>query len=161
GGTGIGRAIALLFADEGARVCVAGRRSEPLQQVVSEIRGRGGTATFTRGDVSRADRVELMVQAAIYNLGGLDILGDNGGLFVAGSVVETDEKRWDKVIGTNLKGPYLVSRCAVPTLRARGGGSIINTASMQGMVGAKGAAAFCASKGGLVQLTRAMALDHA
>src|SRR5262249_4069227 len=90
-----------------------------------------------------------------------DILVNNAGLFLAGSVVETDEKRWDKVIGTNLKGPYLVSRCAVPALKARGGGSIINTASVHGVVGAKSAAAFCASKGGLVQLTRAMALDHA
>jgi len=161
GGTGIGRAISLLFAREGASIVVAGRRSEPLQEVVSEIRRRGGTATFTRGDVSRADRVELMVQGAIYNFGGLDILVNNAGLFVEGSIVETDEKRWDRVIGANLKGAYLVSRQAIPAMKQRGGGSIINNASIHGLVGMKGGAAYCASKGGLVQLTRAMAMDHA
>ncbi len=161
GGTGIGRAIALLFAREGAKIVVAGRRSEPLQEVVSEIRRMGGTATFTRGDVSKSDRVELMVQGAIYNFGGLDILVNNAGLFVEGSVVDTDEKRWDRVIGANLKGAYLVSRQAVPAMRQRGGGSIINNASIHGLVGMKNGAAYCASKGGLVQLTRAMAIDHA
>ena len=161
GGTGIGRAIALLLAAEGASVVVSGRRSEPLQNVVSEIRRRGGTATFTRGDVSKADRVEMMVQGAIYNFGGLDILVNNAGIFAEGSVVETDEKKWDRVVGTNLKGAYLVSRQAVPAMKARGGGSIVNNASVHGLVGMKGGAAYCASKGGLVQLTRAMALDHA
>jgi len=161
GGTGIGRAIALLFAAEGAKICVAGRRSEPLQQVVAEIRRLGGTATFTRGDVLKADRVELMVQGAIYNFGGLDILVNNAGIFLEGTVVDTDEKRWDKVVGTNLKGAYMVSRYAVPAIKARGGGCIINNASVHGLVGAKNSVAYCASKGGLVQLTRAMALDHA
>jgi len=161
GGTGIGRAIALLFAREGAKIVVAGRRSEPLQEVVAEIRRFGGTATFTRGDVSKSDRVELMVQGAIYNFGGLDILVNNAGIFVEGSVLETDEKRWDRIIGANLKGAYLVSRQAVPAMKARGGGSIINNASIHGLVGMRNGAAYCASKGGLVQLTRAMALDHA
>jgi NAD(P)-dependent dehydrogenase (short-subunit alcohol dehydrogenase family) len=161
GGTGIGRAIALRFAREGARVVVAGRRSEPLQEVVREIRRLGGVATFCRGDVSKIDRVELMVQGAIFNFGGLDILVNNAGLFVEGSVLDTDEKRWDKIMGTNLKGAYMVSRQAVPAMRQRGGGSIINNASVHGLVGLKNAAAYCASKGGLVQLTRAMALDHA
>jgi len=161
GGTGIGRSIALLFAAEGAKVCVAGRRSEPLQKVVAEIREHGGTATFTRGDVSRMDRVELIVQGAVFNFGGLDILVNNAGIFLPGSVTDTDEKRWDKVLGTNLKGAYMVSRCAVPAMKARGGGCIINNASIHGLVGLKDAAAYCASKGGLVQLTRAMALDHA
>ena len=161
GGTGIGRAIALRFAAEGASVVVAGRRSEPLQEVVREIRRLGGVATFCRGDVSKSDRVELMVQGAIFNFGGLDILVNNAGLFVEGSVLDTDEKRWDKIMGTNLKGAYLVSRQAVPAMRTRGGGSIINNASVHGLVGLKNAAVYCASKGGLVQLTRAMALDHA
>ncbi|MGH9870144.1 MAG: SDR family NAD(P)-dependent oxidoreductase [Candidatus Polarisedimenticolia bacterium] len=161
GGTGIGRAIALLFGGEGARVVVAGRRSDPLQQVVRDIRARGGVATFTRGDVTKPDRVEMMVNGAVYNFGGLDILVNNAGVFVEGSVVEMDEKKWDRVIGTNLKGAYLVSRLAIPVLKTRGGGSIINVASVHGLVGMKGGAAYCASKGGLVQLTRAMALDHA
>jgi len=161
GGTGIGRAIALLFAREGARVVVSGRRSEPLQEVVQQIRRLGGTATLSRGDVSKPDRVELMVQGAVYNFGGLDILVNNAGVFAEGSVADTDEKRWDRVLGTNLKGAYMVSRHAVPTMKARGGGSIINNASVHGLVGMRNAVAYCASKGGLVQLTRAMALDHA
>ncbi|HET6372101.1 MAG TPA: SDR family NAD(P)-dependent oxidoreductase [Candidatus Polarisedimenticolia bacterium] len=161
GGTGIGRAVALAFAREGASVVVAGRRSEPLQAVVKEIRNLGGMATLSRGDVTRSDRVELMVQGAIYNFGGLDILVNGAGIFLEGSVLETDEKRWDKVLGTNLKGAYLVSRQAVPAMKERGGGSIINIASIHAQVGMKGAAAYCASKGGLLQLTRAMALDHA
>lgn len=161
GGTGIGRAIALLFAREGARLVVAGRRSDPLQEVVREIRRDGGTATFTRGDVTKPDRVEMMVQGAVYNFGGLDILVNNAGVFVEGSVVDLDEKKWDRVVGTNLKGAYLVSRLAIPAMRQRGGGAIVNIASVHGLVGMKGGAAYCASKGGLVQLTRAMALDHA
>lgn len=161
GGTGIGRATALLFAREGARIVVAGRRSEPLQEVVREIRHLGGTATFCRGDVGRTDRVEMMVQGAIYNFGGLDILVNNAGVFLEGTVMDTDEKRWDRVIGTNLKGAYLVSRQAVPAMKVRGGGSIINNSSVHGLRGMKNAAAYCVSKGGLIQLTRAMALDHA
>jgi NAD(P)-dependent dehydrogenase (short-subunit alcohol dehydrogenase family) len=161
GGTGIGRAIALLFAREGARLVVAGRRSDPLQDVVREIRSAGGTATFTRGDVTKPDRVEMMVHGAVYNFGGLDILVNNAGVFVEGSVVDIDEKKWDRVLGTNLKGAYLVSRLAIPAMKNRGGGAIVNIASVHGLVGMKGGAAYCASKGGLVQLTRAMALDHA
>ncbi len=161
GGTGIGRAIAIACAREGARVVVSGRRSEPLQDVVAEIRKFGGTATFSRGDVSKADRVEMMVQGAIFNFGGLDILVNAAGCFVEGSIADTDEKRWDRVFGANLKGAYLVSRHAVPALRARGGGSIVNIASVFGLVGMQGGAAYCASKGGLIQLTRAMAIDHA
>ncbi|HET9480713.1 MAG TPA: SDR family NAD(P)-dependent oxidoreductase [Candidatus Polarisedimenticolia bacterium] len=161
GGSGIGRAIALLFAREGARVVVAGRRSEPLQEAVRVIRSRGGVATFARGDVTRADRVELMVQGAIYNFGGLDILVNNAGVFEEGSILQTEEKRWDRVVGTNLKGAYLVSRHAVRAMKERGGGCIINNASIHGLAGMREGAAYCASKGGLIALTRAMALDHA
>lgn len=161
GGTGIGRSIALLFAREGAKIVVAGRRSEPLQQVVNEIRALGRIATFSRGDVTKTDRVELMVQGAIFNFGGLDILVNAAGCFHEGSVTDTDEKRWDRVIGTNLKGAYMVSRLAIPAMAKRGGGSIINIASVFGLVGMERGAAYCASKGGLIQLTRAMALDSA
>lgn len=161
GGTGIGRAIALMFAREGARIVVAGRRSEPLQEVVGRIREFGGTATISRGDVAKAERVELMVHGAIYNFGGLDILVNNAGVYVEGSVTDLSERQWDRVFGANLKGAFLVSKQAVPALKARGGGAIINTASVYGLKGLERSAAYCASKGGLIQLTRAMALDHA
>ncbi len=161
GGSGIGRAMSLLFAREGAKVVVAGRRSEPLQAVVKEIRAFGGMATLSKGDISKSDRVELMVQGATFTFGGLDILVNNAGIFLPGSVTEITERRWDKVIETNLKGTFLVSRHAIAAMKDRGGGSIINNASIHGLVGARNASAYCASKGGLVQLTRAMALDHA
>lgn len=161
GGTGIGRAIAELFAREGASVVLSGRRAEPLQETVHQIRRDGGVATFARGDVTRADRVEMLVQAAIYNFGGLDILVNNAGFRASGTILDTDERRWDRVLGTNLKGPYLVSRLAVPAMRQRGGGSIVNIASSSGLTGVRGAAAYSAAKGGLVSLTRSMALDLA
>jgi len=161
GGTGIGRAISELFAKEGASVVLSGRRAEPLQEAVHQIRRDGGVATFARGDVTRPDRVEMLVQAAIYNFGGLDILVNNAGVWLGGTILDTDERRWDRVIGTNLKGPYLVSRIAVPAMRLRGGGSIINVASASGISGVRGAAAYSAAKGGLVALTRSMALDLA
>jgi len=161
GGTGIGRSIALLFAGEGARVVVAGRRSDPLQQTVQAIRQAGGTATFAKGDVAKADMAELIVHSAVYNFGGLDILVNSAAIFLPGSVESTNERRWDRLMGANLKGPYLVSRLAVPAMRARGGGSIVNVAGMAGLAGQRDAAAFAASKGGLLALTRSMALDHA
>jgi len=160
-GTGIGRCIAEIFAREGASVVLAGRRSEPLQEVVHQIRRDGGVATFAKGDVSRADRVEMMVQGAIYNFGGLDILVNNAGIFAPGSILDTDERRWDRMIATNLKGPYMVSRHAVQAMRQRGGGSIVNIASLSGVTGAKNAAAYSAAKGGLIALTRSMAMDFA
>jgi len=161
GGTGIGRAISEIFASEGASVVLSGRRAEPLQEAVQQIRRDGGIATFARGDVTRQDRVEMLVQAAVYNFGGLDIVVNNAGIRLQGTILDTDEKRWDRVLQTNLKGPFLVSRLAVPAMRTRGGGSIVNVASSAGVVGVRGAAAYSAAKGGLVALTRSMALDHA
>jgi len=161
GGTGIGRAIAELFAREGASIVVSGRRAEPLQEAVHQMRRDGGVATFARGDVTRADRVEMLVQAAVYNFGGLDILVNNAGVRLMGTILDTDERRWDRVVNTNLKGPYLVSRIAIPAMRERGGGAIINVASISGLNGARGAAAYSAAKGGLVALTRSLAIDLA
>src|SRR5262245_7405411 len=161
GGTGIGRAISILFAREGASVIVAGRRSEPLQETVREIRRHGGVVTFARGDVSRSDRVEMLVQAAVYNFGGLDVLVNNAGIFLPGTIEETDERRWDRIMATNLKGPYMVSKAALPAMRQRGGGSIVNIASADALTGAKGAAAYAASKGGLIALTKSLAADVA
>jgi NAD(P)-dependent dehydrogenase (short-subunit alcohol dehydrogenase family) len=161
GGTGIGRAVAMLFAREGASVVVAGRRSEPLQETIQEIRRGGGTAAFARGDVSRADRAEMIVQAAVYNFGGLDVLVNAAGVRASGTILDTDERRWDRILATNLKGPFLVSRLAAAAMRRRGGGSIVNVADAVALRGVRGAAAYAASKGGLVALTRSMALDLA
>ncbi len=161
GGTGIGRAVSELFAREGASVVLAGRRSEPLQETVQQIRRDGGVATFARGDVSRADRAEMLVQGAVYNFGGLDILVNSASMWAPGSILDTDERKWDRILNTNLKGPYIISRLSLPAMRSRGGGSIVNIASVSGLAGAAGAAAYSASMGGLIALTKSMALDFA
>jgi NAD(P)-dependent dehydrogenase (short-subunit alcohol dehydrogenase family) len=103
----------------------------------------------------------MIVHAATYNFGGLDIVVNAAGQFTAGSALDVDERRWDRLMSTNLKGTWLVSRCAVIAMRARGGGSILNIAGASGMAGVRGAAAFSASKGGVIALTRSMALDLA
>lgn len=161
GGSGIGRGIALLFATEGAAVVLAGRRSEPLQETVREIRRVGGAATFARGDVTKADRAEMIVQSATYNFGGLDIVVNAAGIFLPGDLAALDERRFDRILATNLKAPYLVARCAAPALRLRGGGSILNIAALDALKGRRDAAAYAASKGGLVAMTRSLALDLA
>jgi len=161
GGTGLGRAIAVLFASEGASVVIAGRRSDPLQDTVREIRASGGTASFSKGDVSRGEMAELIVNSAVYTFGGLDILVNSAAIFLPGTVESTNERRWDRLMGANLKGPYLVSRLAVPAMRERGGGCIVNISGAAGLEGQRDAVAFAATKGGLLAMTRSMALDHA
>ncbi len=160
GGTGIGRAAALLFAREGAAVAVAGRREGPLQETVRRIREAGGTGLAVAADLADPAAGASAVKTVEEKLGPLRILFNNQGAFEAGSVVETTVEAWDRILSANLKATYLTCRSAIPGMRSRGG-SIINTASTLGLVAMRDAAAYCAAKGGVVQLTRAMALDHA
>lgn len=161
GGTGIGRATAILFARHGARVAVTGRRREPLAETVSEIESSGGRAVLIEGDVSTASGAEGMVSETVKKLGGIDILVNNAGVnYKSGGTVETDEDGWDVVMDINVKGIYQVSRFAVPELE-KTGGNIINIASIFGLIGYPKAIAYCASKGAVVNLTRSMALDLA
>lgn len=161
GGTGIGRAAAILFAREGARIIVTGPEEGPLAEVVRQIEGVGGTATAVRGDVRVATDAARMVDEAVDHHGGLDILFNNAGIEFVAAIHETPEERWNAVIDTNLKGVYQLSRFAVPALIKRGGGAIVNNASQLAFVAIPNYAAYCASKGGVVNLTRAMALDLA
>jgi NAD(P)-dependent dehydrogenase (short-subunit alcohol dehydrogenase family) len=160
GGSGIGRAAARLFAREGARVAVVGRRPRPLAETVSSIRTEGGTAVAIPADLSRPREVLGVLRRVDREIGVLDVLFNNHGIFESGSVEATRESQWDRILDVNLKSVFLTSRAAVPRMRRRGG-SIINNASTLGLVGMRDAAAYCAAKGGVVQLTRAMALDHA
>ena len=160
GGTGIGRAAARLFAREGARVAIVGRRSGPLDETARVIRDEGGTAVAISADLSRPSEVRGAMRRVDRELGTLQVLFNNHGTFEAGTVESTSERVWDRVVNINLKAVFLTSRAAIPMLR-RQGGSIINNASTLGLVGLRDAAAYCAAKGGVVQLTRAMALDHA
>jgi meso-butanediol dehydrogenase / (S,S)-butanediol dehydrogenase / diacetyl reductase len=161
GGTGIGRACALLFAREGARVAVAARRREKLDAVAQEIIAEGHEALAVECDVTRKASVEAAVRAVEERFGGLNVIVNNAGALHVGTAEETSEEDWNRVIAANLTGTFLVSRAAVPVLRRTGGGSIVNIGSYLGLVGIKQRAAYCASKGGVTMLTKAMALDHA
>jgi len=160
GASGIGRATALLFAREGAAVAVADVDQANGEAVVREIVEQGGRAIFIRCDVTQAADCERAVAQAVGALGGLDVLFNNAGIIRRAAVTETSEADWERVMAVNVKSVFLMSRYAVPAMAQAGGGAIINTASGWGLVGGRKAAAYCASKGAVVLLTKAMALDH-
>jgi NAD(P)-dependent dehydrogenase (short-subunit alcohol dehydrogenase family) len=161
GGTsGIGRATAVLFAQEGARVVVVGRDEGRGQEVVAEIAATGGTAIFQRCDVRFADQCRQVVEGTVRAFGRLDVLFNNAGVFYANTVVDCTEEEWDLTVDVSLKGTYLMSKYALPHMIAQGGGVVVNTSSGWGLVGGNEAAAYCAAKGGVVLLTKAMAVDH-
>jgi NAD(P)-dependent dehydrogenase (short-subunit alcohol dehydrogenase family) len=161
GGTGIGRACALLFAREGARVVVAGRRKEPLDAVVREIETAGGKALAVICDVTNRASAEAAIGATMQHFGRLDILVNNAGAVVVATVEQTSDEDWSNVLAVNLTGTFLVSRAAVQALRKAGSGSIVNIGSILGLISRKQRAAYSAAKSGVTGLTRAMALDHA
>lgn len=161
GGTGIGRAIALAFAREGASVAVAGRRLAKLKEVAGEIANQGGAALALECDVTRAKDAEHAVSETAKELGKLNVLVNNAGMLSVTTVESISEEEWDRVMTVNLKGPFLMSRAALREFRKTGGGSIVNIGSVLGLVAMKDRAAYCASKGGVTLLTKAMALDHA
>jgi NAD(P)-dependent dehydrogenase (short-subunit alcohol dehydrogenase family) len=161
GGTGIGRAMALAFAREGAKVAVAGRRVEKLQAVVAEVAGQGGEGLAILCDVAVAADVARAVRETADRFGALNVLVNNAGALSATTVEGIAEEEWDRIMRVNLKGPFLMSRAALPEFRKAGGGAIVNVGSILGLVAMKDRAAYCASKGGVTMLTKAMALDHA
>jgi NAD(P)-dependent dehydrogenase (short-subunit alcohol dehydrogenase family) len=160
GASGIGRATALLFAREGASVGVADLDEAGGQAVAQAIVAEGGRAIFVRCDVSLAADCQRAVQQTVEQLGGLDILFNNAGIIRRATVLETSEAEWDRVMAVNVKSVFLLSKYAIPIMAQAGGGAIINTASGWGLVGGRNAASYCASKGAVVNLSRAMALDH-
>jgi NAD(P)-dependent dehydrogenase (short-subunit alcohol dehydrogenase family) len=161
GGTGIGRAIALAFGREGAKVVLAGRRVDKLEAAANEVRKAGAQALVVTCDVTSADQTQALVQKAEKAFDHVNILVNNAGTLSVSTVESIPEDEWDSLMNTNLKGPYLMSRAALPALRRAGGGSIVNIGSVLGLVAVKDRAAYCASKGGITMLTKAMALDHA
>ena len=160
GASGIGQATALLFAHEGAAVSVVDVDQANGQAVVRTIVEGGGRAIFLRCDVTKARDCQQAVQQTVSELGGLDILFNNAGIVRRASVLETSEEEWDRVMAVNVKSVFLLSKYAIPVMVQAGGGVIVNTASGWGLVGGRKAAAYCASKGAVVLLTKAMALDH-
>ena len=161
GGTsGIGEATAVLFAREGAAVAITGRNEQRGAAVVKRMEQQGGHAAFFRADVSIASDCRRAVEETVRAFGRLDILFNNAGVFYAQTALECSEREWDEQIDVNLKGTFLMSKFALPGMIAQGGGIIINNSSGWGIVGGDHAVAYCASKGGVVLMTKAMAIDH-
>jgi meso-butanediol dehydrogenase/(S,S)-butanediol dehydrogenase/diacetyl reductase len=161
GGTGMGQAIALALGREGAKVAVLGRRREPLDRVAGELAAQGAVGKAVVCDVTDGKAVSAALEQVEGAFGPITVLVNNAGALSVSTVESISEEDWDRVIETNLTGPFLVSRAVLHSMSRAGGGSIINIGSVLGLVAIKDRAAYCASKGGLTLLTKAMALDHA
>jgi len=160
--SGIARATAELFASEGAKVVAADYAAEAGAETVAKIRAAGGDAIFVQTDVSDSGQVTRMVEAAMSAFGRIDVLFNGAGILCYGTVVETDERTWNRVLSINLTGTYLCCRAVIPHMIRQGSGSIINVASTVGAHDAcANAVAYVTSKGGVTLLTRSMAIDHA
>jgi NAD(P)-dependent dehydrogenase (short-subunit alcohol dehydrogenase family) len=160
--SGIGKATADLFAAEGARLVAADWTEAQGIEAVEAMKARGGEATFVRVDVSQPEDVRRMVQKAVDLYGGLDVIFNNAGIEgEQGMTADCSLENWDRVISINLRGVFLGMKYAIPELLKRGGGSIINNASVAGIVGFRSIPAYCASKGGVIQLTKTAALEYA
>jgi NAD(P)-dependent dehydrogenase (short-subunit alcohol dehydrogenase family) len=160
GSDGIGRAIALTFAREGAKVVIVGRDERKGKKALDELK-RVGEAVYFKVDVSNPEQARRMVSDAIQKYGRIDILVNNAAICPPGNVVTTSEAIWDEVIGVNLKGVFLCSKYAIPHMQKNGGGVIVNIGSINSLMAMENEAAYDASKGGVLMLTKAMALDFA
>jgi len=162
GGSGIGRAIAVAFVREGARVAVAGRRKDKLEEVAHEL---GPNCLPVQADAGNAKDISRLVKATAEHFGAgagvIHVLVNNAALLFAGTVESHTEDEWDQTFNVNVRGVWLLSRAVLPHMRTAGGGSIINMGSVLSLVGARNRASYAASKGAILALTRAMALDHA
>lgn len=160
-GSGIGAASARRFAAEGAAVVVADIRGHKARETVDTIVDAGGVALAVEVDVADAASVAAMVDAAVSQFGGLDVLFSNAGTLRPGTAEELSVEDWDLVMGVNVRSVFLGAKFAVPAMRARGGGSIVNTASVSGLHGDGGAVVYAASKAAVINLTRALSTDYA
>ena len=160
-GSGLGRAIAVMFAQEGAAVAGTSKTAAKGLETVALIEQAGGRALFRAGDVANSAEMKALIDATVKEFGGLDILVNSAGVRTNGSITEITEEDWDRTLDANLKGVFIASRLAIPEMKKRGGGVILHIGARSGMIGQGGRAAYCASKGGMVTLTEAMAMDHA
>ena len=155
---GIGKATAQAFLGHGAKVAVNGSSAETTARAIEEL--GGGALVAAPGDVATKAGCDAVVDAALDGLGGLDILVNNAGVYETGAVEDFDEAAWDRIIDINVKGVFFCTRAAIEALRSAGG-NIVNTASVSGLIGHPDSAVYCASKGAVVNMTRAMALEFA
>jgi NAD(P)-dependent dehydrogenase (short-subunit alcohol dehydrogenase family) len=160
GASGIGRASALLFAKEGAAVMIADLNQAAGQALERELSMSGHRSAFQACDVTQAAECRRVVEHALQQFGRLDILFNNAGIIRRATVLDLSEEDWDRVMHVNVKSIFLMSKAAIPVMARQGGGVIINTASGWGLSGGAKAAVYCASKGAVVLLTKAMAVDH-
>ena len=160
GASGIGRATAILFAQEGAAVSIVDINTELGQATMKEIEAAGSKAIFIPCDVTQALDCRRAVETTVAAFGGLDILFNNAGMIRRADVITTTEAEWDRVMDVNVKSIFLMSKFAIPHMEKRGGGAIINTSSGWGLKGGGNAVSYCASKGAVTNMTRAMAIDH-
>jgi meso-butanediol dehydrogenase/(S,S)-butanediol dehydrogenase/diacetyl reductase len=158
--SGVGEAVALRLAREGATVALLARGRDGLGRVAARIAAGGGRALCVPADVARDSDVARAVAQTVAEAGGLDLLAHAAGVYRTGSAVELPEADWDLMMGVNVKSAFLLAKHAVPAMRARGGGAIVNVASVHALAADAGSAPYAASKAALVALTRTMALDH-
>ncbi len=158
--SGIGEGIALRLADAGARVAILDLDEEEGKGTLSDIEKSGGEAEFFRCNVTSSSDCKTTVQAVNYHYGGLDVLVNNAGIIKRKTAVKLSEEEWDRVLSVNLKAPFLLSKYSIPLMADGEGGSIINVSSGWGLKGGPKAVSYCASKAGLINLSRAMAIDH-
>ncbi|OZB81471.1 MAG: short-chain dehydrogenase, partial [Microbacterium sp. 14-71-5] len=160
GAGGIGRATSLAFAAEGANVAVVDLNAEAAEAVAEEIRAAGGSAVAIGADVSSEADIERVVASVVDGFGGVDVVFNNAGIIRRTTAVETTVEEWDRVFGVNVRAIFLMCKHVVPIMAANGGGSIVNTGSGWGLKGGGQAISYCASKGAVVNMTRALAIDH-
>jgi len=160
GAGGIGRATSLAFAAEGANVAVVDLNADAAEAVAEEIRAAGGSAVAIAADVSSEADIERVVASVVDGFGGVDVVFNNAGIIRRTTAVETTVEEWDRVFGVNVRAIFLMCKHVVPIMAANGGGSIVNTGSGWGLKGGGQAISYCASKGAVVNMTRALAIDH-
>jgi NAD(P)-dependent dehydrogenase (short-subunit alcohol dehydrogenase family) len=160
-GSGLGQAIGVMFAREGAAVTGTSPTAAKGRETVAMIENVGGKAVYWPGDVTNSSQMRTFIDEIARRFGGIDIVVNSGGVRTNGSITDITEDEWDRTLDVNLKGAFIVSRLAIPHMIKRGGGVILHIAARSGMLGQSGRAAYCASKGGMVRLTEAMAMDHA
>jgi NAD(P)-dependent dehydrogenase (short-subunit alcohol dehydrogenase family) len=158
GGSGIGKAIAMAFVREGAKVVIAGRDGKKLERAAAEI---GGECLAVSADVSKPSDVHRLVDAALGKFQRINVLVNNAAVLLPGTAESLTEEDFDQTFSINVRGLWLLSRAVLPHMRAAGGGSIVNIASVLSLLGARNRVAYAASKGAVMAMTKAMALDHA
>ncbi len=161
GSSGIGRASSILFAKEGAKVVVTDINDKAGEDVVKTIKSNGREGIFVHCDVTKEDQAKNLIAKAVEKYGRLDVLYNNAGIGMVKLLPEMTEQEWDRIFNINVKGAFLCSKYAIPQMKKQGRGAIVNTASNWGLIAYPHWPAYCATKGAVVMLTKALAIDHA